>query len=47
MILGRSVMTNRTLPVSVAAEFEMLAVLHGSSVQLETIPKKDFVQSAL
>lgn len=42
MIFGRGVMTNRTLPVSVATELEMFAVFHGSSVQLETVPKKDF-----
>ena len=42
MILWCSVMTNRTFPVSVAAELEMLAILHGSSVQLETIPIRHF-----
>jgi len=42
MILGCSVMTNCTFPVSVATKLEMLAILHGSSVQLETIPISDF-----
>lgn len=42
MILGRGVMTTRALPVSVATELEILAVLHGSAVQLETVPEEKF-----
>jgi len=42
MILGCSVMTNCTFPVSVATKLEMLAILHGSSVQLESISISDF-----
>lgn len=43
MIFRRSVMTNRAFPVSVAAKLKMLAILHGSSIQLETVPEKNFI----
>lgn len=42
MIFGSGVVTDRALPVSVAAELEMLAVLHGSSIELETVSKNTF-----
>lgn len=42
MILGRSVMTDRAFPVSVAAKLKMLAILHRSSIQLETVSEKVF-----
>lgn len=39
MILRRGVMTNRALPVSVAAEFQVLAVFYRRPVQLEAVSK--------
>lgn len=37
MILGISIVTDRALPISVAAELEMLAVLHRGSIQFEAV----------
>ena len=43
MILGRGVMTNRALPVSVAPELEVLAILYGGPIQLETVSEMCFL----
>lgn len=45
MILRRSVMTDRAFPISVAAEFQMLAILYRSSIQLETVSEKVFCRN--